>query len=165
MRVITLRDAIKLSPVEFINRCRHHLTNEQRDALERLKLLDLDTCSAKDVTTCLGIYGWHLLHCDGCELDVVVVVQFLEEGEGQYDANDCKLCMVCLQKGAAAILTAKDRYEEDLLAHVEAMVPQYMAAMQAKGKEPGPVVPCKFCGGTGVDQKDGRRCCAQACGL
>jgi hypothetical protein len=68
---------------------------------DRLKALDLETCSAADVDKAIGRSGWAELKCDACDTPVKKIVRI--GAEPDYEARWQDLCRECLIKALKII--------------------------------------------------------------
>jgi len=103
MKLITQRDMILGVAKRWFAQYGHALhesgfrdTHTFGNTLERLRLLDLETASAKDVADIIGNASWTDLTCDECQSHVDLVVQVGQEPD--YESATASLCKECLAK-------------------------------------------------------------------
>lgn len=65
---------------------------------EKLKALDLETCSVEDVTAAIGNSSWTRLKCAECGKEVDWVLQVGEPPD--YESATANLCRDCVRKVA-----------------------------------------------------------------
>jgi hypothetical protein len=91
MSWITKRDKI----LSVADRWREQYPKEKEDVYKKLKSLNLETASEKEVSDIIGNDSWTNIMCDECEKDVGAVYH-LE----CYEQN-IRICLWCLKRAVA----------------------------------------------------------------
>ena len=78
------------------------------EVYERLRALDLRTCSVEEVEAIVGGTKWTRWLCDGCGALATAVVQVGEAPD--YESSTASICLACVEAARAALLErlAKD---------------------------------------------------------
>lgn len=68
--------------------------------VDRLQLLDVETCSKEDVNEAIGNKSWTILSCDHCkqEVDAIVTVGEIPD----YESSTACICKECARKALEA---------------------------------------------------------------
>jgi hypothetical protein len=97
IQVITERDRIK----QVVSSWSHTYSGgsygkDKLEILERLKQLDLNKATAKEIENIIGNSSWTDLKCNECEKYVKKVVQVGEEPD--YESATVFLCVKCIKR-------------------------------------------------------------------
>lgn len=69
---------------------------DKQQILEKLKMLDLETCAKESVNAIIGNSSWTTLRCDDCRSEVDTVIQLGQEPD--YESATAEVCVKCLRK-------------------------------------------------------------------
>jgi len=95
MLVITERDLIRTVPQRWDEQYKGPNRTPDKVAIsKRIRALDLESATAKDVEAAIGNDSWTELKCDECGKYVTWVVQVGEKPD--YESNTANLCRECL---------------------------------------------------------------------
>jgi hypothetical protein len=95
-RLFTQRDMIRRIPEQWQLAYREKLIGDRncKDTYEKLRKLDLETCSDVDVARIIGNFAWTSLRCDGCGNQCDAVVHVGEEPD--CESSSAAICKECI---------------------------------------------------------------------
>ena len=110
MQVITERDRIK-QVVSSWSRTYSGggYGKDKLEILEKLKLLNLNTVTAKEIESIIGNSSWTDLKCQECEKYVKKVVRVGEEPD--YESATVFLCVKCIKRLYDSVIYRKNQPE------------------------------------------------------
>ena len=109
MKAISQRQLIQTVVKRWEAHCNSSPYDWKFEALAKLRKLDLDTCSAKDVNDIIGNSSWTRLKCDDCQKETDFVLVLGEEPD--FESNTARLCRYCVL--AAFSLLPTDGWTEE----------------------------------------------------
>lgn len=97
MELITTRDNIKRVTTRWYHNYKSQIKGEvpslggldKKEVYEKLKKLNLETCSASDVDKIIGNTSWTRIKCDGCEKETQLAVIFEHWEDTTTVCNNC----------------------------------------------------------------------------
>lgn len=104
MKIITERVLIK----EVAKRWKEQYPNSEQDIYQKLKLLNKETATAKDVENIIGNSSWtNIPRCDECGQETEIVIQLGEEPD--YESSTIVIiCEDCLKQAIKAVEGGKN---------------------------------------------------------
>jgi hypothetical protein len=103
MKLITKRSKIlevsSLWDRQYVGRSK--IYQDKIDIGNRLRKLDLNTVSAKEVDDIIGNGSWTYIRCHECEKSVERAVELGQEPD--YESSTANVCFMCLQKATLLI--------------------------------------------------------------
>jgi len=92
MKIITERDIIKNVKKEWRRQypANSYTTKQQKQVYEKLKRLDLNKATAKQIDKIIGNTSWTTITCDECGYNTKLAVEFT------FFESSCVLCLDCL---------------------------------------------------------------------
>lgn len=95
--IITQRDVIRTVPNGFEAQYGHDRRRWGK-VIDALNALDVETCSASDITAIIGNDGWTSLYCEECDARAEALVRIGDEPD--YQACWIDLCPACVAVAA-----------------------------------------------------------------